>query len=92
MQNGVSGMGDYRLFPDTSWAIELSVGTTIPEWNSQETSMALEQDAAFTARGIQFLDGRQARFHLIPVIEPAIRQADIPGARHEPSLLRASAN
>lgn len=65
MQNGVPGMGDYPLFPDTCWAIELSVGAAIPEWNNQEISMALEQDAAFTTRGIQFLGGRQTRFHLI---------------------------
>jgi len=65
MQNGVSGMGDYPLFPDTCWAIELSVSAAIPEWNNQEIQMALEQDAAFTVRGTTFLDGRQTTFHLI---------------------------
>jgi hypothetical protein len=65
MQGGVPGMGDYPLFADTCWAIELSVSAAIPEWHNQEIQMALEQDAAFTARGTNFLDGRQTRFHLI---------------------------
>lgn len=59
MQEGVPGMGDYPLFFNTVYAIELSVQATIPEWDNMTLQMALEEDAAFTPRGVTFLDGRQ---------------------------------
>ncbi len=65
MQEGVPGMGDYPLFPDTCFAIELSVRAVIPEWDNQEIQMALEEDAIFTSRGVFFLDGRQTKLYLI---------------------------
>jgi hypothetical protein len=65
MQDGVPGMGEYPLYLDTCWAIELGVRAVIPEWGNQEIQMALEEDAAFTSRGIKFLDGRQTKIHLI---------------------------
>ena len=65
MQDGVPGMGDYPVYPDTVWAIELGVRVAIPEWNGQEVQLALEQDAAFSAAGVAFLDGRQTRFHVV---------------------------
>lgn len=70
MQNGVPGMGDCPLFPDTCWAIELGVSATIPEWDHQKVQMALEQDAALTARGTNLLDGRPTRFHLVNLGRP----------------------
>ncbi len=65
MQGGVPGMGDYPLYADTCWAIELSVRVAVPEWNGQQIDLALEEDAAFTARGTHFLDGRQTRMRII---------------------------
>jgi len=65
MQEGVPGMGDYPLFPDTVFAVELSVRAKIPEWGGQEISVALEEDAAFTASGVRYLDGRQTKIILI---------------------------
>lgn len=65
MQDGVPGMGDYPLFLDTVFAVELSARVKIPEWDGQEISMALEEDAAFTAGGVRFLDGRQTKLFLI---------------------------
>lgn len=65
MQNGVPGMGDYPLTLDTAWAIELGVRVPVPEWGGQEVQIALEQDAAFAAAGVRYLDGRQTRLHLI---------------------------
>ncbi len=65
MQGGVPGMGDYPLFADTCWAIELGVRVRIPEWSNQEVQMALEQDAVVTSAGASFLDGRQTAVHLI---------------------------
>ena len=50
-------MGDYPLFDDTCWAIELGVRVAIPEWNNEEIQFALEEDAAVTSSGTHFLDG-----------------------------------
>jgi len=65
MQRGVPGVGDYPLFADTCWAIELGVRVAIPEWDNQDVQMALEQDAVFTASGTSFLDGRQTAIRLV---------------------------
>ena len=64
-QQGVPGQGDYPLYYDTCYAIELNIKTNLPEWNGQEIRISLEQDAAFTRTGVFFLDGRQTDFHLI---------------------------
>jgi len=64
-QEGVPGLGDFPLFHDTCWSIELNVRAAVPEWGNQEISIALEQDAAFTKEKTYFLDKRQTQFHLI---------------------------
>ena len=64
-QVSVPGKGDYRLFYDTCYAIELNIKTNFADWAGQEIRIALEQDAAFTREGVYFLDGRQTKFHLI---------------------------
>jgi len=70
MQNGVPGLGDYPLYPDTCWAIELSVAAAVPEWGGLEVPFALEQSAVFTASGVLYPAGRQTRFHLIKGVSP----------------------
>jgi Xaa-Pro aminopeptidase len=64
-QGGVPGAGDYPLYIDTVYSIELNVRATVPEWDNQEVQIALEQDAAFTGAGTYFLDRRQTELHLI---------------------------
>jgi hypothetical protein len=64
-QGGVPGAGDYPLFYDTVYSIELNVLATIPEWEGQDVQIALEQDAAFTKAGTVFLDKRQTDLILI---------------------------
>jgi hypothetical protein len=61
----VPGAGDYPLYPDTVYSIELNVRAAVPEWDNQEVQIALEQDAAFTRGGTFFLDRRQTQIHLI---------------------------
>jgi Xaa-Pro aminopeptidase len=65
MQDGVPGMGDYPLYADACWAVELSVAAAIPEWGGQEVPLALEQSAIFTAAGVSYPSGRQTEFHLV---------------------------
>jgi len=64
-QGGVPGAGDYPLFHDTVYSIELNVKAAVPEWGGQDVQIALEQDAAFTRSGAFFLDRRQTELILI---------------------------
>jgi Xaa-Pro aminopeptidase len=65
MQGGVPGAGDYPLWNDTVYSIELNVRAAVPEWGPQDVQIALEQDAAFMKAGARFLDQRQTKLHLI---------------------------
>ena len=64
-QRGVPGMGDYELFNDTCYSIELNVRCGIPEWGGKQIRMSLEQDAVFTKGKLRFLAGRQKKLHLV---------------------------
>lgn len=64
-QNGVPGNGDYELFDNTCYSIELNVTYSVPEWNGQEVRMALEEDAVLTNGKARWLSGRQTRLHLV---------------------------
>jgi hypothetical protein len=64
-QGGVPGGGDYALFEDTVYAIELNATKEVAEWNGQEVQMALEEDAVFSGGKLQWLSGRQTTLHLI---------------------------
>ncbi|MDP3487426.1 MAG: hypothetical protein Q8S19_05765 [Bacillota bacterium] len=64
-QQGVPGRGDYELFADTCHSMELNVKCTVPEWDDQEVTMALEQDVMFIGDTVHFLCGRQTKLFLI---------------------------
>ncbi|HSL93134.1 MAG TPA: M24 family metallopeptidase [Bacillota bacterium] len=61
----IPGRGDYELFDDTCYAIELNIKADIPEWANQEIAMYLEQTAAFTGGRVIYLGGRQTELYLI---------------------------
>ncbi len=64
-QNGVPGAGDYELFNNTCYAIELNAKHPVPEWDGQLVQIALEEDGLLRNGKADFLNGRQTRFHLI---------------------------
>lgn len=64
-QEGVPGRGDYELFDNTCYSIELNIRKTVPEWNGQEVRIALEEDAVLADGKMSWLNGRQTAFHLI---------------------------
>jgi hypothetical protein len=64
-QGGVPGRGDYPLFDDTCYSIELNIQQAVPEWNNQMVRIALEEDAVLTGRQMRWLHGRQTTLHLI---------------------------
>jgi len=63
-QQGVPGRGDYPLYNDTCYAIELNIKKQLPQWN-KEIRIALEQDAVYTNNQLHFMAGRQRKYHLV---------------------------
>lgn len=64
-QDGVKGRGDYPLFENTAYSIELFAATEIKAWNKVVRIM-LEEDGVFGKDGFYFLDGRMEKILAIP--------------------------
>jgi len=64
-QQGVKGPGDYPLFTNTAYSIELNAAVEIAEWKKIIRIM-LEEDGYYTADGFRYLDGRQKEIFSIP--------------------------
>lgn len=58
--------GAYALRPDTTWSIELTSYSPVPEWDGQVVDFRSEEDAWFDGEDVHFLDGRQTELTLIP--------------------------
>jgi len=69
-QDGVPFNGDYPLYPNTAYAIELNNAIFIPEWN-KEIRIMLEEDAYFDGKNCAYIDGRQTALYVIPRVLPA---------------------
>ncbi len=65
-QGGVPGSGDYPLFPNTVYAIELNVTESIPEWGNKDVRIMLEENAWFDGVQVRYVDGRRAELILVP--------------------------
>ena len=65
-QDGVPGVGEYRLYDDTVYSIELNVVKSVPEWAGADVRIMLEEDAALSGGAMRWLDGRQTALHIIP--------------------------
>ena len=57
--------GDYPLYYDTCYALELNTASKVPEWNNQEIYIYLEETVAFTKSGLTYLKERQEKFIII---------------------------
>lgn len=64
MQGGVPVQGDYPLYNDTCYSLELSCGADIKEWGIK-ILFGAETDVMFTGDKVYYLAGRQDQFHLI---------------------------
>lgn len=64
-QGGVPHRGDYPLYPNTAYSIELNTAVFLDEWN-KEIRMMMEEDAFFDGEAIRYIDGRQVELLLIP--------------------------
>lgn len=57
--------GDWPVYTNTCYAIEGNVKASIPEWEGQLAQIKLEQDACFDGQRIDYLAGRQTKWHII---------------------------
>ncbi len=65
-QNGVPFTGDYPMYANTAYSIELNVTLYIIEWK-KEIQIKLEEDGYFDeVTGFRYIDGRQTELILIP--------------------------
>lgn len=64
-QDGVPGLGDYPLYDDTCYSIELNVAAPVAEWGDQVVRIMLEEDAVLSGGRVQWLHGRQTALHLV---------------------------
>ncbi|WP_439545874.1 M24 family metallopeptidase [Sandarakinorhabdus sp.] len=65
-QDMIPGLGEYGIYPDTAWSIELTAVHNVPEWGDKETRFPLEVDGFFDGTGWRWIDGRQTELLLIP--------------------------
>jgi len=66
MQEGVPGAGDFPLYPNTCYAIELNCKTYVSEWDNMLVTAGLEEGGVYTEKdGCRYIDGRQEKFYLV---------------------------
>lgn len=57
-QKAIIGPGDYPLYPNTAYSIELNAAVFIKSWN-KTIKIMLEQDGFFDGEQFRYIDGRQ---------------------------------
>lgn len=57
--------GDWKLRPNTAYAIEGNVKVPVPEWDGQLVQIKLEQSAVFDGKRVVYLAGRQTEWHVV---------------------------
>ncbi|MGB3775767.1 MAG: M24 family metallopeptidase, partial [Leeuwenhoekiella sp.] len=63
-QQGVAGTGDYQLYENTVYAIELNTTVNIPQWN-KDIRIMLEEAGFWGKSGFNYVSGRQEKLLLI---------------------------
>ena len=58
--------GAYAVRANTTWSIELTNYSAVPEWGGQKVDFRSEEDAYFDGKSVRYLDGRQTELTLIP--------------------------
>lgn len=64
MQNGVPGTGDYLMYDNTAYSLELNCRCEVKSWNINLTFGA-ETDVLFKDGKVYYIAGRQEKFHLV---------------------------
>ncbi|WP_031428864.1 M24 family metallopeptidase [Flavimarina sp. Hel_I_48] len=63
-QDGVPGTGDYKLYENTVYAIELNTTINLPEWK-KDIRIMLEEDGFWGKKGFNYVSGRQEDLLLV---------------------------
>ncbi len=64
-QNFVSGSGEYKLFDNTAYALELNIVTENPDWDNQKMCFMLEETILYRNGDIEYQDDKRAQIKLI---------------------------
>lgn len=64
-QQGVPGAGDYQLFPNTVYAIELNTTVYLEAWK-RDIRIMLEEAGFYGEDGFRYVNGRQLKLFTIP--------------------------
>lgn len=64
-QEGVPVQGDYPLYENTCYAIEMNCSHVVPEWDDARVTLGLEDGGVFTKDGCRWIDGYPRTFYLI---------------------------
>jgi len=64
-QEGVPVQGDYPLYENTCYAIELNCSHLVPEWDGAKVTLGLEDGGVFTKDGCRWIDGYPRTYYLI---------------------------
>ncbi|MEM6396521.1 MAG: M24 family metallopeptidase [Bacteroidota bacterium] len=64
-QEGVPIRGDYPLYPNTAYSIELNTRVYIEKWG-KDIRMMMEEDGYWDGERFEYIDGRQEALYLIP--------------------------
>jgi Xaa-Pro aminopeptidase len=62
-QQGVKGSGDYTMYKNTAYSIELNTATPIKEWNGKVIKIMLEEDGIFNGQKFYYPAGRQENIY-----------------------------
>ena len=63
-QVAVQGSGDYTIYPNTAYSIELNAVSYIPEWDKHIRIM-LEEEVLYDGTKLVYPDGRQTKVYLV---------------------------
>lgn len=63
-QGGVPVRGDYPLYPNTAYSIELNTKVYLDEWD-KDIRMMMEEDGFWDGETFRYIDGRQTELYLI---------------------------
>ncbi|KFZ30163.1 Xaa-Pro aminopeptidase [Pseudidiomarina salinarum] len=63
-QQAIPVTGDYPMYANTAYSIELNNRTFSDDWQ-QDVMIMLEEDTIFDGKQVDYLHGRQQEFHLI---------------------------
>lgn len=64
-QGNTPVQGDWRLHPNTGYAVEGNIKYPVPEWGDQWVQIKLEQVAWFDGEQVIYAAGRQTQWHVI---------------------------